>query len=220
MPGAGAGNGTVLVLGDSLSAAYGMPRDSGWVALMQQRLTDARPGTAVVNASISGATTGATLARLEALLARHRPDLCIIELGANDGLRGLSLDLITDNLRDLVRGCREVGARVLLLGMRVPPNYGRRYADGFAAVYRTLAQQQQVILIEFFLDGVIQRREWMQDDGLHPTAAAQPSLLNAVWQALIGLLDIREQGGMQAPAAQAPMELSTQEPSTLEPLKS
>jgi len=174
----------MLVLGDSLSAGYGMATGQGWVELLQQRLHSVGNNNTVVNASISGTTTGATRSRLDGLLQRHQPDHCIIELGANDGLRGLSLKLIERNLDALINGCRQQGATVLLLGMRLPPNYGPRYTEGFAAIYQKLADQHQIALLPFFLDGIAQNPELMQADQLHPTAAAQPVLLEKVWPLL------------------------------------
>ncbi len=171
----------MLVLGDSLSAAYGMPVEQGWVALLEQRLQDLRPGIRLENASISGETTSGGLARLPALLERHQPDLVILELGANDGLRGTPLSVLERNLEALVTRSQAAGAQVLLLGMRLPPNYGQRYADAFARTFVTVAERYQLAAHPFFLDGVGGNPALTQADGLHPNREAQPRLLENVW---------------------------------------
>jgi acyl-CoA thioesterase-1 len=183
-----AGSATVLVVGDSLSAEYGLPRDSGWVALLGRRLADRAPEYSVVNASISGDTTGGGRARLEALLREHRPAVVIIELGANDGLRGLNLDAMRANLQAMIDACRTQGARVLLVGMRLPPNYGDRYAEGFHSVYTQLAARNRVPLVPFLMDGFAERRDWFQADQLHPLPPAEPRMLENVWSRLLPLL--------------------------------
>ena len=180
---------TVLVLGDSLSAGYGLNAGQGWVELLQQRLHSVDNNTALVNASISGTTSSATLDRLEALLQQHRPTVCIVELGANDGLRGQPLSQLEHNLSAILSRCRQQPARTLLLGMRLPPNYGRRYTDGFAAIYQRLGEHAADASLKFFLDGVVQQDALMQADRLHPTADAQPQLMENVWQQLRPLLN-------------------------------
>lgn len=179
---------SILVLGDSLSAGYGVPEGRGWVALMRQRVEQRLPGTEVINASISGETTQGGLTRLPALLSRHKPDLVVVELGANDGLRGTPLPLIRQNLLQLIRLSQDAGARVLLIGMRLPPNYGPRYTDGFHKLFADVAQARQVPDVPFLMDGVALDRSLLQSDGLHPTEAAQPRLLENVWPYLEPLL--------------------------------
>ena len=150
----------------------------------------------MINASISGDTTRGGLSRLDQALGRAAPvAVCIVELGANDGLRGLPLRAMGRNLAAIIERCRTAGARVLLIGMRIPPNYGRTYTDGFVAVYSDLARDYELPLLRFFLDGVIQRREWMQEDGLHPRAEAQPRLLENIWPKLEPLLVVPADSG-------------------------
>lgn len=180
---------TLLVLGDSLSAAYGMPVERGWVALLAARYAAAAPmPPKIVNASISGETTRGGLERLPALLAAHRPDLVVLELGANDGLRGLPVADLEANLARMIELSQQAGARVLLLGMRIPPNYGPRYTERFHASYAGLAARYDVPLVPFFLDGVAGDPALVQDDGLHPRAEAQPRMLENIWPALDTLL--------------------------------
>ena len=182
---------TVLVVGDSLSAEYGLPRGSGWVALLEQRLDLERLSARVVNASISGDTTSGGLARLPFLLKQHAPAIVVIELGANDALRGLPLDMTRENLRAVVRLAQAAKAHVLLLGMQVPPNYGPDYAQQFAASFATVAKEQKVALVPFFLKDVADAAnaaDLFQSDRIHPTAAAHPILLNNVWTGLKRLL--------------------------------
>ncbi|ANB16507.1 Acyl-CoA thioesterase I [Dokdonella koreensis DS-123] len=176
--------GPVLVLGDSLSAAYGIPAASGWVSLLTERLRTAPESREVVNASISGETTAGGLARLPKLLADHRPALVVVELGANDALRGLPIAAPRENLSRIIEQSREAGARVLLLGIEIPVNYGPQYRDSLRAMYRDLAADFNLPLVPFLLDGVALDPDLMQADGLHPTAAAQPTLLENVWPAL------------------------------------
>lgn len=187
---AGADRG-ILVLGDSLSAGYGIDLDQGWVALLEARLAASGYSAEVVNASVSGETTAGALSRLPGLLQRHWPTVVIIELGGNDGLRALPLRAMEDNLRTMVRLSREAGARVLLLGMKIPPNYGPAYAEQFAGVYEDVAQSMDVVFVPFFLQGVALEPGLMQPDGIHPAAAAQPRLLDNVWPALEPLLSSR-----------------------------
>lgn len=180
--------GTVLVLGDSISAAYGMETDQGWVRLLERRLERYDPEVEVVNMSLSGETTGGGLARLPDALQRHRPDVVILELGGNDGLRGYPIERIRTNLGRMVTASRESGALVLLAGMHIPPNYGPRYVDAFHALFHELAEAPGVELVPFLLEGVATRESLMQRDGIHPTAEAQPLLLENIWPALEALL--------------------------------
>ncbi len=190
----------VLVLGDSLSAEYGIARGSGWVSLLQQRLEAERFDYSVVNASISGETTVGGKTRLPELLARHRPAVVVVELGANDALRGLPLATTESNLRGIVTGAQRAGAAVLLVGMRIPPNYGADYTERFFALYPKIAGDARVRLVPFFLDQVIGRPDWFQADRIHPTAAAQQTLLDTVWPELKPLLKATAPKG-QATAA-------------------
>ena len=179
---------TILVLGDSLSAAYGLAQDRGWVSLMQQRLSAERYPYRVINASISGETTSGGLYRIDALLASHQPKVVILELGANDGLRGLSLDATQSNLDALIRRAKHSGAQVLLIGMRLPPNYGPAYTEKFQHLFETLATKYHIKRVPFLLAPIASKRTYFQADGLHPTAAAQPLLLDTVWVELKPLL--------------------------------
>jgi acyl-CoA thioesterase-1 len=181
--------GPLLVLGDSLSAAHNIPQQAGWVALLEHRLNQrGAPAPKVINASISGETSAGALARLPALLAQYRPTLVLVELGGNDGLRGLPPAELAANLDAIVRTSREAGAKVLLLGIDLPPNYGRAYRDRFRAVYSDLAKKHRVPLLPFLLDGVALQPGLMQDDGVHPTAAGQPRVLDNVWALLQPML--------------------------------
>ena len=180
---------TILVLGDSLSAAYGLAVEEGWVALLQKRLRDRGYGYRVVNASVSGETTSGGRARVARALALHKPAIVIVELGANDGLRGLPLDSSRANLDAIARASTKVGAKLLILGMQMPPNYGQRYANEFAQLFAELARQHTAALVPFFLAGVATQPALFQPDGLHPTAKAQPIMLNTVWTQLAPVLD-------------------------------
>ncbi|VXC20138.1 multifunctional acyl-CoA thioesterase I and protease I and lysophospholipase L1 [Pseudomonas sp. 8AS] len=184
----GALAGNVLVVGDSISAAFGLDTRVGWVALLEKRLAEGGFGRPVINASISGDTSAGGLARLPALLAQHRPELVIIELGGNDGLRGQAPAQLQQNLAAMIDRSREAGAKVLLLGMQLPPNYGQRYTRAFAEVYVQLAEQKQVPLVPFFLQGVGGVADMVQADGIHPTQAAQARLLDNVWPILHPML--------------------------------
>jgi len=189
----------VLVVGDSLSAEYGLKRGSGWVALLQQRLAQQKIAATVVNASISGDTTAGGRARLPALLAQHKPALVVLELGANDALRGLSLAGTEDNLAQMTQAAQKAGARVLLVGMQVPPNYGSDYANKFAGLFAKVAKQYGTGLVPFLLHGVADApdaRSLFQSDGLHPLAQAHPRILDNVWPELKKML-----AGAHAPAA-------------------
>ena len=180
---------TVLVLGDSLSAAHNIATEQGWVHLLQVRLDKMVPPWTVVNASISGETSLSGRNRLPALLATYRPEVVVIELGANDGLQGLPLDRLRDNLTAMVSAAQATHAKVLLLGIELPVNYGPQYRDGLRAVYADLAKRKHVALLPFLLDGVALNPALMQDDGLHPVAAGEPRVLANVWAVLQPLLD-------------------------------
>jgi acyl-CoA thioesterase-1 len=184
----------ILVIGDSLSAAYGIEQQRGWVALLQQRLQQQAFSYQVVNASISGDTTRGGLSRLQTALQRERPQLLIIALGGNDGLRGFSPEQTRSNLRDMIKLGREAGARVLLLGVKLPANYGRAYTEKFHRIYLELASEYDVALVPFFLEGVAETRALMQPDGIHPAAEAQPRILDNVWTGLAPLLQARSSG--------------------------
>lgn len=185
----------LLVLGDSLSAGFGMDIRAGWVHLLQQRLEQRGGRWRVVNGSISGDTSAGGLARLPRLLERHRPALVIIELGSNDGLRGLSVERIATNLRRMIEAVRQAGAAALLVGGRLPPNYGAAYTEAFQQLYPEVAASETVPLVPFLLEGVARERALMQPDGYHPNAAAQPRLLENVWPVLEPLLNNAGNGG-------------------------
>ena len=188
---AAAPRGPVLVVGDSLSAEYGLERGSGWVALLQQRLARGKPAIEVVNASISGDTTAGGRSRLPALLAQHEPGIVILELGGNDALRGLPLTMTQANLSAMVQAAKAAGARVLILGMQVPPNYGQKYAQDFARLFAGVAKAEGAALLPFFLKGVADGPDadkLFQSDRIHPNAQAQPRLLDNVWPLLQPLL--------------------------------
>ena len=181
----------ILVVGDSLSAEYGLRRGSGWVALLEARLRAGQTGHRVVNASVSGDTTSGGRSRLPALLRQHRPAVLVIELGGNDALRGLPLDMTRDNLAAMARAARQAGARVLLLGMEMPPNYGAKYGQEFRAIYTSVARVEKAALLPFFLKNVgdlADPTKLFQADRIHPNEAAQPILLGNVWPALKKLL--------------------------------
>ncbi|OOE45696.1 multifunctional acyl-CoA thioesterase I/protease I/lysophospholipase L1 [Salinivibrio sp. PR6] len=165
---------TLLVLGDSLSAGYQMAAEQAWPAKLPRALNDHDVEVEVINASISGDTTANGLQRLPQLLERHQPEWVLIELGGNDGLRGWPFNRIRDNLKQLITQTRAADATPLLVQIQIPPNYGQRYAQGFADIYPTLAEQTQTPLLPFFMETVIQKPEWMRDDGIHPMPAAQP----------------------------------------------
>jgi acyl-CoA thioesterase-1 len=179
----------VLVVGDSLSAAHNIPAASGWVNLLQQRVSQQiKPPPAIINASISGETTAGALTRLPGLLDKHRPSVVVIELGGNDALRGLTPVQLRGNLEKMIVASQKAGAKVLLLGIDVPPNYGPAYRDRLRQVYAGLASQYKVPLLPFLLEGVALQPGLMQADGLHPTAAGQPRVLDNVWPLLKPLL--------------------------------
>ncbi len=181
---------SILVVGDSLSAAYGLDVERGWVSLLQQRLSEKGYSYQVANASISGETTRGALTRLPKIMQQHKPQMVIIELGGNDGLRGISLDEMQSNLEQMVQLCKKHGAEVLLLGMRLPPNYGPAYTERFHVAYKIVAEQSGVKYLPFFLDGVAENREMMQADGIHPTEQAQDILLDNVWPLVESILKI------------------------------
>ncbi|WP_211223619.1 arylesterase [Arenimonas composti] len=180
---------TVMVLGDSLSAAYGIPAEQGWVALTGERLRAGHPGWRIVNASLSGETSAGGASRIDAELARHSPEVVVIALGANDGLRGLPLGQTRANLAKMIAAAKAHGARVLLVGIRMPPNYGARYTEAFAAMYGELAAEHGTALLPFLLEPIAMDREAFQADNLHPVAGVQPQLRDHVWAALAPLLD-------------------------------
>jgi acyl-CoA thioesterase-1 len=175
---------TVLVLGDSLSAEYGLARGAGWVALAEKKLKDEKIDAVLVNASVSGETTSGGRTRLPALLAKYQPALVVIELGANDGLRGLPVKAAEANLRAMNEAATKAGAKVMLVGMRIPPNYGRDYSDKFFAMYGTLSKEFKAPLVPFMLDGVADKTQLFQADRLHPLAQAHPTILANIWPVL------------------------------------
>ncbi|WP_133663272.1 arylesterase [Paraburkholderia sp. BL10I2N1] len=178
----------IVVLGDSISAEYGLPRDTGWVALMRRRLADERLDYNVANASISGDTTSGGRARLPALMQRLKPAIVIVELGANDALRGVPLATTEDNLRTIIEQAQQAHAQVVLVGMYVPPNYGMDYTQKFHGIYGDLSKQFRVPLVPFLLAGIENRPDMFQADQIHPKQEAQPTLLNNVWLTLKPLL--------------------------------
>lgn len=188
----GAMAGTVLIVGDSISAAFGLDTRVGWVSLLEQRLAGEGYKDKVVNASVSGDTSAGGLARLPALLAQYKPGLVILELGGNDGLRGQAPDQLQQNLASMIDSSEKTGAKVLLLGMQIPPNYGPRYTQAFKAVYANLATEKNVALVPFMLEGVGGVPEFMQADGLHPAANAQGRMLDNVWPQLKALLQVAD----------------------------
>jgi acyl-CoA thioesterase-1 len=180
--------GTVLVFGDSLSAAYNISPQQGWVHLMEERIAKAGLPWKVVNASVSGETTSGGLRRLPEDLKRHKPDTVVIELGANDALRGQPIAAIRNNLEEMIRLARAARAEPVLVGIMIPPNYGIDYASEFQQLYASLARKHRISLVPFLLKGVVDRSENFQADQLHPTAAAQPMILDNVWPTLEPLL--------------------------------
>jgi acyl-CoA thioesterase-1 len=172
---------TVLVLGDSLSAEYGLARGTGWVTLMENRLKAEKIDASIINASISGETTSGGRARLPALLEQHRPSVVIIELGGNDGLRGLPITATEANLNAMINAAQKTKAKVLLVGMQIPPNYGRAYTEQFASMYSRVAKDKKTLLVPFLLEGVANQEQLFQADRIHPTAGAQSIMLSNVW---------------------------------------
>ncbi len=180
---------TILVLGDSLSAEYGLVRGEGWVTLLQKKLEAEKIVAPIVNASISGETTSGGKARLPTLLTKHQPAIVIIELGANDALRGLSLTATQENLRSMIQSAKGAKAKVLLVGMQIPPNYGGDYTKQFAALFPKLAKENKTALVPFMLQGVAEKPELFQADRIHPSAAAHPRILNNIWPQLKPLIN-------------------------------
>lgn len=179
---------SIVVLGDSISAGYGIDVGSAWVALLQQKFKQQHEDYVISNASISGDTTAGGLARIDQLLIKHKPSLVLLELGANDGLRGLSPQAMKSNLTEIIRRCQQAKVKVLLLGMKIPPNYGKRYIDMFYKVYPQLSDELNVPLVPFLLEEVALNPDMMQADGLHPNALGQPLIAQKVWQHLQPLL--------------------------------
>ncbi len=188
LPPAHAAGGTILVYGDSLSAAYGLAREDGWVRLLEERLRQGKFNYRVVNASISGETSAGGASRIGRVLEQYRPTVMILALGANDGLRGLPIEQMRGNLDAIIRAASKEKAVVLLVGMRMPPNYGPAYTRQFASVFGELARQHRSAYVPFLLEGFADRPEYFQADGIHPNAAAQPAILETVWRALKPLL--------------------------------
>jgi acyl-CoA thioesterase-1 len=179
---------SILVFGDSLSAAYGIARARGWVAPLAERLKRERSDYSVVNASISGDTTAGGVARLPKALAQHKPAILILELGANDGLRGLPLEQMRQNLASMIEQAQKAGARVVLVGMKLPPNYGPRYTQDFESAYPEVAKRYRTALVPFLLEDFAEKEDFFQPDRVHPTEAAQPLMMEQVWKALQPLL--------------------------------
>ena len=186
-----AGAQTILLVGDSLSAAYGMPADAGWVALLQRRLESEQYPYQLVNASISGDTSASARARLPDALDRHRPDIVILQIGGNDGLRGLSLTELKQNLADMIERVTVRGGRCLLLGVHLPPNYGSRYTGKFHNIFHELAGETGAAIVPSLVDGIGTRSEFMQPDGIHPNREAQPVIAERVWAKLQPMLESR-----------------------------
>jgi acyl-CoA thioesterase-1 len=180
---------SILVLGDSLSGAYGIDTDEGWVALLQQQLTEAGYEYRVINASVSGDTTRTGLSRIDSALQTHEPSIVIIALGGNDGLRGLAFSEIESSLARIIERCRQDNVQILLAGVRLPPNYGPVYNEQFAALYRRLSDKYQIPLVPRILDQVAENRDMLQEDGVHPKAEAQPQIMKNVWAGLKPLLE-------------------------------
>ena len=179
----------MLILGDSLSAGYGMNREHSWVHLLELRLKEYDHPYKILNSSISGDTTQGGLARLPRLMDRYQPEIVIIELGANDGLRGIDPDITRANMTDMIRQSRKGGAQVLLAGIKLPPNYGTAYLQQFESMYADLAREYNTLLVPFFMDGVVFKPELLQADGIHPNERGQPVLLENIWQVLEPVLD-------------------------------
>jgi len=188
--GAAADDATIVIVGDSLSAAYGMELSESWPSLLQQRLDQNGHAYRVFNSSIAGETTQGGRTRLPRLLEQHRPAIVIVELGGNDGLRGLPLEVTRDNLSSMIEQSQAVGAAVVLAEMRIPPNYGRTYTEKFNGTYTELADEHGIVLLPFLLQDIALEPGMMQEDGIHPTAAAQPLILEQVWSALRPLLNV------------------------------
>jgi acyl-CoA thioesterase-1 len=180
---------TILVLGDSISAGFGIDKEQGWVSLLANKLKKDHIKTTLINASISGETTSGGANRLKAILKKHKPSLVILELGGNDGLRGTPIKLMSQNLSYMIDLSQKSGAKVLLLGMRIPPNYGQTYSERFAKQYQQIASQYDVKLVPFLLHGIAGQAGMMQADGIHPTLSAQPIMMQSVWALLLPLIE-------------------------------
>lgn len=178
----------IIVLGDSISAGYGIEVEEGWVALLQKKLLETNSRYRISNASISGDTSAGGLARIDQILITHKPDIVLLQLGANDGLRGLSPVQMKSNLAEIVYRAQKTGAKVILLGMKIPPNYGKRYVDMFYNVYPQLAKELDIPIVPFILEDVALKKDLMQADGLHPNAKAQPVLAKKIEPYLFPLL--------------------------------
>ncbi|MGZ8188550.1 MAG: arylesterase [Methylosarcina sp.] len=178
----------LVVLGDSISAGYGIEVSQGWVSLLQNRLDATNGNYKIINESISGETTAGGLARIDRILSEHKPVVLLVELGANDGLRGLSVDIMKNNLAEIIRRAQKTGVKVLLLGMRIPPNYGKRYTNMFYNAYLQLSSELKIPYVPFILEDVALIKELMQPDGLHPNAKAQPIIAERIWTPLQSLL--------------------------------
>ena len=179
---------TILVYGDSLSAAYGIPQNAGWVALLGERLKQRKSNYTVVNASISGETSAGGAARIGAALAKSKPAIVIVELGANDGLRGLPIAQMKTNLKTIVQAAKRQSARVIVVGMLLPPNYGAQYVNAFRAAFRDVARDERVAFVPLLFEGVPDKREMFQADNLHPSAEAQPIMMENVWRRLAAMV--------------------------------
>jgi acyl-CoA thioesterase-1 len=182
---------SIMVFGDSISAGYGLPQGKSWVDLLQQRLEREKYDYKVINASLTGETTVSGKNRLGSALTQHKPEIVILELGGNDGLRGASIEIIGSNLSAMIAGCRKRGSKVLLVGMQLPPNYGSTYVEKFRALYRAVAKSQRVPLVPFLYEGFATDRGAFQPDGIHPNATVQPRMLDTVWKQLQPLLTRR-----------------------------
>lgn len=191
----------MLILGDSLSAGYGMKAEESWVALLGQRLKQKGFIFQIINASISGNTTGNGLRQLPPLLSQYQPDITLIELGGNDGLRGLSLQAMKSNLQSMVDMAKSNNSRVILAGVKLPPNYGKQYTENFYNIYQQIARQNKIDLIPFILEGVGDKSEYMQADGIHPTALAQAKILNVVWPHVISIIRTTNTRSVTQPSA-------------------
>lgn len=177
-----------MIVGDSLSAEYGIVRGSGWVSLLQQKLKEHAPQYRVANASISGDTTSGGVSRTPGLIEKHQPAIFILELGANDALRGLPLDVAEKNLNRMAQAAREANAKILVIGMQIPPNFGRRYAEEFKTMFEKVAKSNDAALVPFFFEGIALQEQYFQADGIHPNESAQQALFDNVWPTLQPLL--------------------------------
>lgn len=178
----------ILVVGDSLSAEYGLRRRSGWVALLAEKLSTPYPQAEIINASVSGDTTSGGRSRLIALLTRHTPQIVLIELGGNDALRGLALASSQENLSQMIEQCQQTGAKVIVVGMQIPPNYGREYATAFQNMFSTLSQEKRTALVPFLLEGLEPQAQMFQADGIHPNETAQPIMMETVLKTLLPVI--------------------------------